>query len=1161
MAGDYKSYLIKASMLLAFGIIWAQYMWCIALQTQQGHTCNESFDTCIHVSDSLHLILSEDHPANASNWSIFDRNYLQNKNKELLDSFQLKRCQSSAEQSIRTTTRQKIPCITTDPCDDDDDVYAYDDCNVEDTVEVLTWIPNRNDIAHFEPLIPIPILVWLLGLFEFFDFILTVQAQEDRNNAYGRHHVMRILPLRLIRWVGILLCFGSLVLCGDHVIPEPFLHVSGPLAPKVATCKQRKCKNRQQPVPDPFSSMFGTTTCVRTPTTALKAFSLNVVGDGNCMWRAIAKPINMKWYTLKRRVIHYIASYEDPEHVQNLRQISRRNAWGNYFALTATASFLQKDIRVFTTQAIIDIHVAGSKGTLDLALSKFHYSLMQNRSAVHLSSACATQFPQTMHSYLQQQSNLPHCIVHRQVYAQKNSSQKNYRYTKSEPSTAKILQKQLAGMVAASKLPAYRPAGQQSGRRRPNEDFEAQIQRIVKAKMAAKGGYVGSAGGGAAPVTPPKHVGPRLVPTPPIGPPPAHLRAPPEPKHPPAKPIIRPAVPRASQLEGEEHMIPKAKPMPRTSAPRPSSAPGILPVGSSRSSSSSTEVPKPRNEPSPVMARPKAAESPSFRLQELLIVSRGTKPECVRVTRKPSELQDPSWDIILKSLHQVDNPERDKTLQGHIGINRRMILQLVQYEPMQTAVLNAAAQALRSQKAAVIFECSQGRHRTVGAAGILYQVLHPLIPKMKLVHASSGNWHSTCQGQCRECKQGPCPQFHLEIDSLRQLLLSQIEREYTEHCVLDLTCNKHVTLHKNPFGQVAELGCQVDQQLLGFLPLPRLSQSSRSPTIIRNSTFGVFKDCPDDGNMISHSCFEEREKCISGGSLQNSQCCKRSLAFSCLWRIFSEGMFHKQLDSEVFPPLDNAPVFGNTLGIFQLKMSNKSQHLQKLAHSKNQVQNKQDEISSAILGCFEQRLQCLQTVMLAQTTSQIKHLNQPRNLCSTTCGGWSDDMASGGGRLLPCCLLHSSTLEVPNIRCSLAFLLVSWILIRGEIVLQISSDCHMCGPDIASPHTQSKCLFQDSAVVGMTTVPTQFTIMKYPRLDMHSTCLHGNICPNCSVEKLQYTKFSTQQKLYATIVSPWWLRQSFRLTDLRDSSRASGGPMSPSSSRSRGLLKPKWLLE
>ena len=491
---------------------------------------------------------------------------------------------------------------------------------------------------------------------------------------------------------------------------------------------------------------------------------------------------------------------------------------------------------------------------------------MQNRSAIRLSSACATQFPQTVHSYLEQQSSLPHCIVHRQVYAQKNSSQKNYKYTKSEPSTAKILQKQLAEMVAASKLPAHRPAGQQSGRRRPNEDFEAQIQRIVKAKMAAKGGYVGAAVGSAAPVTPPKTTGGRLVPTPPIGPPPAHVRAPPEPKNPPIKPIIRPALPRASQPKGETPMIPEAKPMPRISAPRPSSAPGILPMGSNRSSSSSTEVPKPQPESSPVVAQPKAAAPPRFRLQELLIVSRGTKPECVQVTRRPFELQDPSWDIILKSLHKIDNPERDKTLQGHIGINRRMILQLVEYEPMQTAVLKAAAQALRSQKAAVIFECSQGRHRSVGAAGILYQILHPLIPKIKLVHASSGNWHSTCQGQCRECQQGPCPRFHLEIDRLRQVLLTQIEREYIEHCAHAFNYNKHVFLFKNPVGQVHGFGCQADQQHLGFSVFTRPSQLIKTLIATENPTFLGIRDYPFHGCAIMYSRLALCGDCLAGGN-------------------------------------------------------------------------------------------------------------------------------------------------------------------------------------------------------------------------------------------------------------------------------------------------------
>ena len=92
-------------------------------------------------------------------------------------------------------------------------------------------------------------------------------------------------------------------------------------------------------------------------------------------------------------------------------------------------------------------------------------------------------------------------------------------------------------MVAASKLPAYRPAGTQSGQRRPNESFEQQIQRITKAKMATRMADHGQDAGRAAPKTPPKSAGTitpttppkaaavKLIPTPPPGPPPGYTRA------------------------------------------------------------------------------------------------------------------------------------------------------------------------------------------------------------------------------------------------------------------------------------------------------------------------------------------------------------------------------------------------------------------------------------------------------------------------------------------------------------------------------------------------------------------------------------------------------------------------------------------------------------
>ena len=161
---------------------------------------------------------------------------------------------------------------------------------------------------------------------------------------------------------------------------------------------------------------------------------------------------------------------------------------------------------------------------------------------------------------------------------------------------------------------------------------------------------------------------------------------------------------------------------------------------------------------------------------------------------------------------QLDNPQRDRTLQGHIGINRRMIMQLVQYAPMRTAVLKAASQALRSERAIVIFECSQGRHRSVGAAGILYQVLQPLIPKLKLIHASNKNWKGTCGGECPECRSGPPPAFHDEIDVLRNELLAQTLSDYTPAPAF--AGSKLTTSHGNcPARQVGDIGCQAFQQL------------------------------------------------------------------------------------------------------------------------------------------------------------------------------------------------------------------------------------------------------------------------------------------------------------------------------------------------------------
>ena len=654
MAGDYKSYLIRASTALAFCIIWAQHFWCLQLQTQQAQTsqdCNVLIDTCCPASCHLRLIPSGDCPVNVLNWSSLDRTRKPNEQQKLIDVFATMHCQSSAEQPLEQKIRQNSTCIYGCPHDDDEDAVCHAESNPY-AVDTMDYAQKFLESLYVGPMIPSPIMIWLVGIFELFDLILLLHAQDDRSVDQSRRRLHLILPFRLIRMFGFLLCFGLILQRGCHALLTeqlPYLHSS---EYSKAKTKQKKCTKRQQALPDPFCSMFDTTTSVRLPDKQIKALSLHTVGDGNCMWRAIAKSNNMKWFHLKKKVIQYIADQQNPDYLDDLKRISKRNAWGNYFALTATASFLQKDIRVFTTQAIIDIRVVGSKGIVNLGLCNFHYSCMQNRSAEYLDSQCKTQFPQTMHHYLQQQPNLLHCIKHQQVYAQKNGSRNNYKHAKIEHQQAKTLHQQVAKMVAASKLPAYRPAGTPSGQRRPGEHFSEQIQRVAKARIAVPGGQVNIAQNNAAPAVPAKAVAGRLTPIPPPGPPPSYLRKPAEPAGPPPKAVLRDAMNAVTPTP----KAPKAKPMPKSrfTMPRPSSAPNLLGNSGGNASSGSTELPLPVDDP--LSVQPKAAGPPRFQPEELLIVSRGTRPECVQLTSKPRQLQDPSWDVILKSLHKLTTP-------------------------------------------------------------------------------------------------------------------------------------------------------------------------------------------------------------------------------------------------------------------------------------------------------------------------------------------------------------------------------------------------------------------------------------------------------------------------------------------------------------------------
>ena len=101
------------------------------------------------------------------------------------------------------------------------------------------------------------------------------------------------------------------------------------------------------------------------------------------------------------------------------------------------------------------------------------------------------------------------------------------------------------------------------------------------------------------------------------------------------------------------------------------------------------------------------------------------------------------------------------------------------------------AQTLRSKSAVLMFECVQGRHRSVAAATVGAEVSKQFInpEAVTLRHLSSFNWKGACEGKCEACKAGPEPDFQnsiLEVvDAVRELM-----RDYMAHATGSVRCNR-----------------------------------------------------------------------------------------------------------------------------------------------------------------------------------------------------------------------------------------------------------------------------------------------------------------------------------------------------------------------------------
>ena len=116
-----------------------------------------------------------------------------------------------------------------------------------------------------------------------------------------------------------------------------------------ADCKQTKTVD--------YRRSFGVEVKAYIPKEEMVIKYRRTIGDGNCLWRAVAQFVPHKWYTLKRKVIQHMMQQATVENNQNMiesiRKLAKSNAWGNQHTIRGICSFLGVDVCVATRSAIL----------------------------------------------------------------------------------------------------------------------------------------------------------------------------------------------------------------------------------------------------------------------------------------------------------------------------------------------------------------------------------------------------------------------------------------------------------------------------------------------------------------------------------------------------------------------------------------------------------------------------------------------------------------------------------------------------------------------------------------------------------------------------------------------------------------------------------------
>ena len=494
----------------------------------------------------------------------------------------------------------------------------------------------------------------------------------------------------------------------------------------------------------------------------------HIIGDGNCYWRAAARQTKYSWYRLKKLTLGYMKQYAkehcDEKIMYEAKQLSKKNAWANMLAVLGTAAFLKKDIRICTRQHIINCAPwphdlpapRGSRDAINLYFDKQHYSGVdaedvQNRiAAVDQTLGCSlkefTSIP--INSYPEDK------IVHRH---RTNHHSKNFkRRSRSVQS--------FTPRDSMTPKPKYRPAGPgPSGQRRPNESFEQQIARIVKAKSASisAGNSSGSSGASPAKATP-------MIPTQPPGPPPGWRRPPTPPARPSRAPDLqitsRPLPPPPPRVRREVNDEGERVPEPKT----PPQTPPVINIGD------------------------EGLVHDQFRMREALVCSGGQRFQW----RTPG-LSDNSV-VLLEDLFHVKDNDPANRLYGHLGVHVQSMQKFARQPRFIESIVKQITAALSMESAILIYQCTSGRHRSVAAVQITKDVFQNLVPNATITtrHLSSYYWKpSTCGGECGECNiiinDPPVPYKDL-VNQISQMVRARTGEAYMADC--NCTGNRNARL-------------------------------------------------------------------------------------------------------------------------------------------------------------------------------------------------------------------------------------------------------------------------------------------------------------------------------------------------------------------------------